>query len=153
MTASLSALLNAQELPPQQPALAVPAQVSFVRDPGAIAKNAAGEMTVRSGYINFQNTPMERVLEVYADVSGRRLLSNLFVPPVRVTLTAANELTVAQVREAVESLLSLNGINLVLIGDKHFTVVRSTYGCEGPDRDWYSPLGRLLEQMDSQNKR
>jgi general secretion pathway protein D len=94
-----------------------------MRTPGAFTTNAAGERVIKAGQIKFQATPLEQVLDVYAELIGRTILRPASLPAAQITLKTQSELTMQQAKEALDSVLSLNGISTLMVGDKFVTIV------------------------------
>ncbi|MBV9463195.1 MAG: hypothetical protein JO317_03105, partial [Verrucomicrobiae bacterium] len=82
------------------------------------APSAAAEPVV----LNFQNAPLETVIEYYARFTGRTAIypSNLNA---RVTLQSNGELTREDAIKALENVLSVNGFAIIPQGEKFFKVV------------------------------
>ncbi len=94
-----------------------------MRTPNAFTTNAAGERVIKAGQIKFQATPLEQVLDVYAELIGRTILRPSSLPAAQITLKTQSELTLQQAKEALDSVLSLNGISTLMVGDKFVTIV------------------------------
>ncbi|MBK9140137.1 MAG: hypothetical protein IPM17_15435 [Verrucomicrobia bacterium] len=74
-----------------------------------------------------QSTPLEQVFAIYAEVTGRIILRPNQLPAAAITLDASQrELTKAEAIQALDSVLTLNGITMIPVGDKFVTAVPST---------------------------
>lgn len=76
-----------------------------------------------SAMTQFQAAPLDQVLEVYSKLTGRTVLKPTSLPPVQITLKAQTKLTVKETLQAIDSVLSLNGIAVIYTGEKFLTVV------------------------------
>jgi general secretion pathway protein D len=120
---------------PEQPRIPAPATT-----PAAAAGNAAPNDNdlVPAGMIDFRATPLDQVLQVYADFVGRTLLrpANLGAP--QVSLTTNTPLTRREVIQALDTVLGMNGITMINVGDKFVKAVPQaqamTEGAPGDDR-------------------
>ena len=75
--------------------------------------------------INFQGVDVNQVLEVYAKLVGRTLLRGQ-VPQASIILKTETALTKAEVIQALQAVLSLNGVALIDVGDKFVKVLPIT---------------------------
>jgi len=75
--------------------------------------------------IEFQNTPVTAVLEYYARLTGRSIIS---APNLTATITFRSQtrLTLEEALQALDSVLAMNGITVVPMGEKFLKVVPST---------------------------
>ena len=80
------------------------------------------EQIVPAGDINFQGVDVDQVLEVYARYVGRTLL-RAGLPSAKIVLHTETSLTRAQVVQALQGVLALNGIALINVGDKFVKAV------------------------------
>jgi general secretion pathway protein D len=96
----------------------------------------SSEEMIPAGNINFQGVDVSQVLEVYAKLVGRTLL-RAGLPQASIILKTETPLTKAEAIEALQAVLSLNGISVVNIGDKFVKVLTSdqagTAGAEFSD--------------------
>jgi hypothetical protein len=80
----------------------------------------------------FQAAPLDQVLEVYSKLTRRTVLKPASLPAAQITLKAQTKLTVKETLQAIDSVLSLNGIAVIYTGEKFLTVVpTATAGQEG----------------------
>lgn len=102
----------AQEPPP--PSLPVPSL-----PPGAGA--TANEKLI---LLNFRDSPLDQVLEFVADLMGRTLIKS---PGLNATITLKSQtrLTVKEAMQAIETVLQMNNVSLVPMGDKFLKVVQT----------------------------
>ncbi len=78
-----------------------------------------------------QATPLEQVLAIYSELTGRIVLRPNTLPATAITLdTTAVELTRAEAIQALDSVLTLNGITMIPVGDKFVTAVPSTQAAQ-----------------------
>ncbi|MFM8469981.1 MAG: secretin N-terminal domain-containing protein [Limisphaerales bacterium] len=71
----------------------------------------------------FQAAPLDQVLEVYSRLTGRTVLKPATLPAAQITLKAQSKLTVKETLQALDSVLSLNGIAVIPTGEKFLIVV------------------------------
>jgi len=104
------------------PATAPPAAV-----PAAVpaAPPAEPEQIIGEGDIDFPAAPLESVLEIYAKLVGRTIL-RAQLPPVTITLKTETPLTKSEAIQALVSVLAMNGITIINVGDKFVKVVPTT---------------------------
>jgi general secretion pathway protein D len=110
------------ELPPTQPTVEQPPPSQ--RTEQASRKNPEDEI-IPAGAINFQAMPLDQFLDVYAQYVGRTVLRPGILPQVSITMKTQNPLTVRELIQAFDSVLSLNQITMVKQGDKFITAVPS----------------------------
>ena len=72
---------------------------------------------------NYPNTPIDMVLQEYADVVGRTLLFAPGLPKGNVTLVSQDSLAKEDFLEALETLLGMHQVGLLEVGDKFIKVV------------------------------
>ncbi|MEQ2005621.1 MAG: secretin N-terminal domain-containing protein [Limisphaerales bacterium] len=70
-----------------------------------------------------QLAPLDQVLDNYSELAGRTILRPANLPQVAITFKAQSKLTVKETLQALDSLLSLNGIAVIPTGEKFLTVV------------------------------
>ncbi len=83
--------------------------------------------TVKLGKIDFVNASINAVLEYYARLTKRTLIPAPNLAG-QITFRAQTELTVEEAIQAMDSVLALNGITTVPIGDKFLKVVQIAMG-------------------------
>lgn len=77
--------------------------------------------------IKFPNAPIDQVLKFYAELSGRTILkSPQITAQMNITLEAQTPLTRTEARQALDTVLSLNGIAMIPVGEKFVTAVLVT---------------------------
>jgi general secretion pathway protein D len=81
------------------------------------------EEMVAAGMIDFRATPLDQVLQVYADFVGRTLLRPANLGSPQVTLQTKTPLTRSEVIQALDAVLGMNGITMMNIGDKFVKAV------------------------------
>jgi len=93
--------------------------------PDAAASNTQPpEEMIPAGNINFQGVDVSQVLEVYAKLVGRTLL-RAGLPSAQIILKTETPLTKTEAIEALQAVLSLNGISVINVGDKFVKVLQS----------------------------
>lgn len=102
----------AQDIPP--PVLPVP---GLPPAPGG----TANEKLI---LLNFRDSPLDQVLEFVADLMGRTLIKS---PGLNATITLKSQtrLTVKEAMQAIETVLQMNNVSLVPMGDKFLKVVQT----------------------------
>jgi general secretion pathway protein D len=90
--------------------------------PSAPEAAAPPEEMIPAGNINFQGVDVGQVLEVYAKLVGRTLL-RAGLPAASIVLKTETPLTKSEAIQALQAVLSLNGISVVNIGDKFVKVL------------------------------
>jgi general secretion pathway protein D len=105
----------APSAPGAQPGL--PAPLAAV--PTAIpAQPRPAEPIIPAGQINFPAVDINQVLEVYAELVGRTVLRPSALPGGVITLKTQTPLTKTEAIQALDSVLALNGITMIPVGDK-----------------------------------
>ena len=79
---------------------------------------------IPAGNINFQGVDVSQVLDVYSKLVGRTLL-RAGLPQASIILKTETPLTKTEAIEALQAVLSLNGISVVNVGDKFVKVLTS----------------------------
>ncbi|MBI5799339.1 MAG: hypothetical protein HZA92_01255 [Verrucomicrobia bacterium] len=95
------------------------------RAPTDLVLNAAGERTLDPAHTRLLNQPLEQVMDLYADLAGRTVLRSPAVnfDQIKLTLNTKTPLTDREWLQAIDSLLALNQIAVIPIGEKFLTVV------------------------------
>ncbi|MBU1694789.1 MAG: type II secretion system secretin GspD [Verrucomicrobia bacterium] len=73
--------------------------------------------------LSFRDAPIDQVVTFYSEVTGRTLLRSQGLPGGNITLKGQTRLTQREALEAIESVLAMNGVSLVPMGDKFLKVV------------------------------
>jgi general secretion pathway protein D len=84
--------------------------------------NSGDNQLIPPGLIDFQGVDVSQVLEVYAQLVGRTLLRST-LPNAQVVLKTETPLTKAEAIQALQAVLSLNGIAVINVGDKFVKVL------------------------------
>jgi general secretion pathway protein D len=99
----------------------VPAQV-----PGAppAVPNPGLPGTEKLILLNFRDAPLDQVLEFTADLLGRTLIKS---PGLNATITLKSQtrLTIPEAMQAIDTVLAMNNVSLVPMGDKFLKVVQT----------------------------
>jgi general secretion pathway protein D len=90
--------------------------------PPAPAAPPAGQRTV--GAIDFQGTPVQAVLEYYAQNLAKRSIISLPNMPGTIWFRSQTDLTVDEARQALDTVLAINGIAVMPFGEKFLKVVQ-----------------------------
>lgn len=86
------------------------------------------------GLIKFQDADITQVLEVYQELTGRTVMRPQNLPPTKVTIRSQTPLTRKEAIQALDSILSLNGVSMIPIGEKFVNAVPAAQaGQEGRD--------------------
>ena len=121
-----------------------------------IKPSAGSDGTGQSPALKFDNTPVDIVLMAYAEQTGKTLLMAPDVPKANITLKSqpSVQLTSDEFVEAIEVVLSMNGIALEPFGDKFIKVLaRKTVRTDGKEIIMVAPEGghpektRVVSQM------
>ncbi len=104
--------------------------------------------------LSFRDMPLDMVLEEYSEKVGRVLLRSPKLPTAKITLRSQEDLAMEEYLDAIEHILSMNGVSLVPVGDKFLKVVPSTSVLEEPmpirGEEEETPLeekGKIVSQM------
>jgi type II secretory pathway component GspD/PulD (secretin) len=89
---------------------------------GAAAANAAEDISP-AGQIKFQDADIVQVLEIYQELTGRTVLKPSSLPQVKISIRTQTALTRAEAVLALDSILSMNGVTMVLQGEKFVKAV------------------------------
>jgi general secretion pathway protein D len=104
------------------PAPAAPESPAAPAETAADTPPAAPEP--RDVDINLPNSPLENVLKVYADLTGRTILRPAMLPAQQtITLVSNGKLTRTEAIQALHSVLTLNGISMINEGDRFVKAV------------------------------
>jgi type II secretory pathway component GspD/PulD (secretin) len=75
------------------------------------------------GLIKFQEADLGQVLEIYQELTGRTVLKPSSLPASKITIRTQTELTRAEAIQALDSILSMNGITMTPQGAKFVKAV------------------------------
>ncbi len=81
------------------------------------------ESVIPAGEINFPATDVNQVLEIYADLVGRTILRPTALPAQMITLKTKTPLTRQEAIQALDTVLAMNGITMINVGDKFVKAV------------------------------
>ena len=120
---------NAPVVPAMPPAPGMPPAAAPAAPAAPSAAPAAApaapkppEEMIPAGNINFQGVDVSQVLDVYAQLVGRTML-RAGLPAAQIILRTETPLTKTEAIQALQAVLSLNGIALVNVGDKFVKVL------------------------------
>ena len=88
--------------------------------------NLAGkgeEEVLPPGLIKFLDTPLDQVLDVYQELTGRTVLRPNNLPQTKVTIRSETPLTRKEAIQALDSILSMNQVTMVPQGEKFVKAV------------------------------
>jgi general secretion pathway protein D len=113
--------------PALPPPTAVPTLAEATAPTGTnLAGLAPDTLLPKGSFSKFQSAALEQVLQLYTELTGRVVLRPNQLPAQAITLDAtAVELTKAEAIQALDSVLTLNGITMVPMGDKFVTAVQN----------------------------
>ncbi len=80
------------------------------------------EVVIPAGEIDFPSVNIEQVLPIYAELVGRTIL-RAQLPPIMISLKTQTPLTKTEAIQALDSVLAMNGITMINIGDKFVKAV------------------------------
>lgn len=76
-----------------------------------------------AGMIKFQEADLGQVLEIYQELTGRTVLKPTSLPATKISIKTQTELTRAEAVQALDSILSMNGITMTPQGTKFVKAV------------------------------
>lgn len=105
--------------------------------------------------LKFENSPSDMLLQAYALETGRTLLTAPDAPKAVITLRSQTDLTRGEYLQAIQTVLNMNNIALLPVGDKFLKVVpAATYRpaapptiFEEPENGRHKELGAMVSQM------
>ncbi|MGN6555718.1 MAG: secretin N-terminal domain-containing protein [Verrucomicrobiota bacterium] len=109
--------------PQTPPTVAAKPPVSPGNPPAQPPVTTPAEQMIPAGMIDFRNTPLEQVLQVYAELVNRTLLRPSSLPTPQVTLKTQTQLTKSEAIQALDAVLGLNGVTMINVGDKFVKAV------------------------------
>ncbi len=109
--------------PPSVPAL--PGGPPSAPGHPASASAVSREEMISAGLVDFRGADLNSVLQLYCQMINRTLLRPQALPDVKIFLKNQTELTKAEMLQAFDAVLALNGISMVRIGDKFVKAVPS----------------------------
>lgn len=101
------------------PGVAQPAATGAASGHPLLSKEAADRLIS----VNFRDAPLDQVLTFYSELVGRTLIKS---PGINATITlrGTTKLTVKEALDAIESVLAMNNVALVPMGEKFLKVVQ-----------------------------
>ncbi len=94
-----------------------------------MVNNKPKETLVTEGALRFQKASVQQVLEKYAELSGRKLLSSKNLPEEQITIHNCTPLTREEALRALEVIMLQQGVDLAPEGDKFIVAFRAETGC------------------------
>ena len=107
-------------LPTAPTALPTPGQ-----EPSATISPSAPGSSEKLVSLNFRDAPLDQVLQFYSEITGRTLIKSPGINAT-VTLRGQTRLTQKEALQAIESVLVMNNVTLVPMGEKFLKVVQPT---------------------------
>lgn len=101
------------------------AALAAILPPPGSADRYDPDRVLPPGVVQFQASPLEQVLTYYAELSGRTILRPSALPDTPITLKTQTALTTREALQAIDSVLALNNITMVPIGEKFVTAIPS----------------------------
>ena len=114
-TPPLGGIVNNPAIAPLQPVPSNP--VALANTPAK-----APEVIIPAGDINFPAVNLDQVLQVYAELVGRTIL-HAQLPPIIISLKTQTPLTKTEAIQAFDSVLAMNNITMMNVGDKFVKAV------------------------------
>jgi general secretion pathway protein D len=108
--------------PPGGGAATAPALAGGAATTGATNRTRDDEV-FPAGLIKFQEADLGQVLEIYQELTGRTVLKPSSLPASKITIRTQTELTRAEAVQALDSILSMNGITMTPQGTKFVKAV------------------------------
>jgi len=96
--------------------------------PGSTVALAASEdeKVIGAGEISFAAVEIDKVLTIYAELVGRTVLRPTALPSPAITIRTQTPLTRREAVQALDSVLALNGVTMIPVGEKFVKAVPST---------------------------
>ena len=91
--------------------------------PPALSADAAGDADAKAPELKFENSPSDIVLQTYARETGRTLLIAPDAPKANISLRSQTPLNRREYLQAIQTVLRMNNIALLPVGDKFLKVV------------------------------
>jgi TPR repeat protein len=85
-----------------------------------------GKIVIRAGH-TMQGIPLETFLDEFSALTGRTIIAPVKLPRVRIDFQLENDLSFNEAMEFYQALLTVNGIGVVLQGDKSALVLPASY--------------------------
>ena len=127
----------------QPGSIATPPSTLTATDPAQAGGPA--EEVFPPGLIKFQDADITQVLEIYQELTGRTVMRPANLPATKVTIRSQTPLTRKEAIQALDSILALNGVSMIPIGEKFVNAVASAQaGVQGRDFNEL-PLNELPE--------
>lgn len=150
---------RAPNITARRPAAPNAAQAQSAVSSTEVAKQLASAERGSNGLpkLKFDNAPAEMFLQIYAEVTGRTLLTSPDVPNVTMSLRSNDQdnWSREEYLQAIETQLQLNGIGLIPVGERFLLVVPfKTIGQQGIETHLAIPVsgrhpeeGRIIRQI------
>jgi general secretion pathway protein D len=125
------------QLPAATPTVTAATPVVGAPPPTIQTTNSLGEVRdVEEGTVDFKGAPLEQIFEVYQDMSKRTVLRPYQLPAQAITLHLATPMSKREVVQAIDSVLALNGIVMIPLGELFVKAVPAAQAqIEGADID------------------
>ncbi len=96
---------------------------------GVVNGHAGKDEILQPGNLNFQNTDLAQVLQIYQEISGRTVIRPATLPAPTISVRNQTPLTKVQTLQLLDTVLAQNGIVMVLAGD---TAVKAVPQAQAP---------------------
>ena len=83
----------------------------------------ANDTIVPAGQIDFPNMELLQFLDIYSELIGKTILRPASLPNVTISIRSQTDLSTTEAIQALDTVMSLNGISVVPMGDKFIKVV------------------------------
>jgi general secretion pathway protein D len=114
-TAQVPTRTGPQQFP--MPAFPTPNISAPITPPPGTTTAGTEPAEIEAGTIDLKGAPLEQVFDVYQDMSGRTVLRPYTLPAQSITLRNATAMTKRQAVQALDSVLALNGVVMINLGD------------------------------------
>ena len=123
--------------------------------PPALSADVAGDADAKAPELKFENSPSDIVLQTYARETGRTLLIAPDAPKANISLRSQTPLNRREYLQAIQTVLRMNNIALLPVGDKFLKVVQASSVLanaietefQEPDNGLHEDRGEITSQM------
>ena len=123
--------------------------------PPALSAEVAGDAEAKAPELKFENSPSDIVLQTYARETGRTLLIAPDAPKANISLRSQTSLNRREYLQAIQTVLRMNNIALLPVGDKFLKVVPASAVLanaietefQEPENGQHEDRGDIISQM------
>ena len=123
--------------------------------PPALSADVAGDAEAKAPELKFENATSEIVLQTYARETGRTLLIAPDAPKANISLRSQTPLNRREYLQAIQTVLRMNNIALLPVGDKFLKVVPASTALanaietefQEPENGQHEDRGEIISQM------